>query len=132
LPEGIHASSEAETTFRFGGGSRQRKRLVARLRRWCELGRQVKAGRLLIDGSFVTAKKNPVDVDAVLFLPPDFGQQVERGNEAALELEDMLLRRRPEELFAAEDEDDWRRWAAFFAQTREPDGRRKGLVEITL
>ena len=31
---------------------------------------------------------------------------MERGVEAALELEEMLLTRRPEELFAAEDESD--------------------------
>ena len=44
----------------------------------------------------------------------------------------MLLTRRPEELFAAEDESDWYDWFEFFSRTREPDGRRKGLVEIHL
>jgi hypothetical protein len=38
----------------------------------------------------------------------------------------------PEELFAAEDETDWDEWVDFFRQTREPDRRRKGLVEIRL
>jgi hypothetical protein len=37
-----------------------------------------------------------------------------------------------EELFAAEDETDWKEWVEFFSQTREPDRRRKGLVEIRL
>lgn len=44
----------------------------------------------------------------------------------------MLLIRRPEELFAAEDEADWDDWVEFFSRTREADGRRKGLVEIKL
>jgi hypothetical protein len=44
----------------------------------------------------------------------------------------MLLTRRPEELFAAEDESDWNDWFEFFSRTREPDGRPKGLVEIQL
>jgi len=44
----------------------------------------------------------------------------------------MLLTRRPEELFAAEDETDWEEWVDFFRQTRETDRRRKGLVEIRL
>jgi len=44
----------------------------------------------------------------------------------------MLLTRRPDEIFAAEDENDWQEWVTFFSQTREPDGRRKGLVEIWL
>lgn len=50
----------------------------------------------------------------------------------ALELEQMLLTRSPEELFAAEDEADWNDWAEFFSRTREADNRRKGLVEIAL
>jgi hypothetical protein len=132
LPEGIHVCSAGEAVFRFGTGSRQRRRLAGRLRRWIELGRQVEARWLLLDGSFVTAKKNPDDVDAVLFVPPDFAQRVEQGEDAAVELEGMLLTRQPEELFAAEDEADWQGWCEFFGRTREPDGRRKGIVEISL
>ena len=40
--------------------------------------------------------------------------------------------RRPEEIFAAEDETDWNEWVEFFSRTRETDGRRKGLVELEL
>jgi hypothetical protein len=87
---------------------------------------------LLVDGSFVTAKAQPGDLDAVVLLPPDFKQQVESGVEAALELEDMILTRRPEEIFAAEDQIDWNEWVDFFSRTREADGRCKGLVEVKL
>ena len=85
-----------------------------------------------MDGSFVTAKKEPQDIDAVLLVPADFSEQVERGDEAAMELEGMFLTRQPEELFAAEDDADWQAWVEFFSRTREADGRRKGLVEIQL
>jgi hypothetical protein len=132
LPEGVYVCSEAEVIFRFGSLSRRRRRLVLRLRRWIELGRQVGARRLLVDGSFVTAKEEPQDIDSVILLPEDFTQQLEREFAPALELEEMLLTRRPEELFAAEDETDWQEWVAFFSQTREPDRRRKGLVEVRL
>lgn len=44
----------------------------------------------------------------------------------------MLLTRRPEELFAAEDEEDWNEWIDFFSRTREANSRHKGLVEIEL
>jgi hypothetical protein len=132
LPEGVYVCSEAEVIFRFGSSNRRRRRLVLRLRRWLELGRQVGAQRLLVDGSFVTAKEEPHDIDSAIFLPVDFLQQLEREFAPALELEEMLLTRRPEELFAAEDETDWQEWVAFFSQTREPDRRRKGLVEIRL
>ena len=87
---------------------------------------------MLVDGSFVTAKLEPDDIDAVILLPADFTVQVEHLRESAVELEGMLLTRRPEELFAAEDESDWNAWFEFFSRTRETDGRRKGLVEIKL
>jgi hypothetical protein len=132
LPEGVHRASEADVTFRFGATSARRRRLALRLRRWVDLLRRVRARRLLIDGSFVTAVSDPRDVDAVVLLPLDFQTQVDRGIEAALELEQMLLTRQPEELFAAEDDGDWDEWVAFFSRTREPDRRRKGLVEVEL
>jgi hypothetical protein len=86
----------------------------------------------LIDGSFVTAKAEPDDIDAVVLLPVDFREQLGRSDPLAMELEEMLLTRRPEELFAAEDAADWNDWVEFFSRTREPDGRRKGLVEVNL
>jgi hypothetical protein len=132
LPEGLHPASEAESTFQFGSTTPRRRRLVLRLRRWIVLARDIGARRLLIDGSFVTAKPEPDDIDAVILLPANFAILVEQGNESAIELEQMLLTRRPEELFAAEDESDWNAWFEFFSRTREPDGRRKGLVEIQL
>ena len=132
LPEGLHAASEAEVTFRFGASTRRRRRLALRLRRWIELIREIRGRRLLVDGSFVTAKEEPNDVDAVVLLPPDFEAQIEQGVEAALELERMLLSRHPEEIFAAEDEADWDEWVEFFSRTREADVRRKGLVEVQL
>ena len=87
---------------------------------------------MLVDGSFVTAKEEPQDVDTVILLPQNFTQQLAQEHPPALELEEMLLTRRPEEIFAAEDEVDWEEWVAFFSLTREPDRRCKGLVEIPL
>ena len=92
----------------------------------------MEAQRLLVDGSFVTAKEEPSDIDSVVLLPKDFSRRIESEFEPALELEEMLLTRRPEEIFAAADEADWNDWIEFFSGTREADGRRKGLVEIKL
>ena len=58
--------------------------------------------------------------------------QIEREIDAALELEQVLLTRQPEEIFAAEVNADWNAWVEFFSRTREFDGRRKGLVEVQL
>jgi len=128
----MYLATEAEITFRFGASTPRRRRLVLQLRRWVELARRVGAQRLLIDGSFVTGKDNPNDVDAVILLPADFDRQIENGIEAGLELEVMLLTRRPEEIFAAEDVADWNEWIDFFSRTRELYDRRKGFVEIEL
>jgi hypothetical protein len=132
LPQGVARASEAEVTFRFGSSTQRRRRLVLRLRRWTQLARDIRARRLMIDGSFVTQKADPNDIDAVILLPRDFEQQIERGIVAALELEQMLLTRYPEEIFGAEDDADWNDWLEFFSRTREADGRRKGIVEIEL
>lgn len=86
----------------------------------------------MVDGSFVTSKESPNDVDAVIWLPADFEKRVQNADHAALELEAMLDYRRPEELFGAEDQEDWDEWIEFFSRTREADGRRKGLVEVEL
>ena len=132
LPEGLHSANEAEVTFRFGSTTPRRRRLALRLRRWIVLANEIGVRHLLIDGSFVTAKSDPDDIDAVILLPANFAALIEQRNESAIELEQMLLTRRPEELFAAEDESDWNDWFEFFSRTRETDGRRKGLVEIRL
>jgi hypothetical protein len=132
LPLGLYLATEAEVTFRFGGSNRQRARLIHRVRQWIELCREIKAPRLFIDGSFVTAESEPNDVDAVVWLPDNFEDQLKINLDAAIELEQMLLTRRPEEIFAAEDATDWNEWVEFFSRTRESDGRRKGLVEIVL
>lgn len=132
LPEGVYVCTEAEAIFRFGSSNRHRRRLALRLHRWIELGRGVGARRLLVDGSFITTKEEPHDIDSVILLPTDFARQLEQEHEPALELEEMLLTRRPEEIFAAEDEADWEEWIEFFSRTRESDGRRKGLVEVRL
>jgi hypothetical protein len=130
LPEGVYVATEGEITFRFGTDTPRRRRLTLRLRRWIQLSRAVGAKRLFVDGSFVTAKPEPNDVDAVVWLPNDFVQQVDAGDLEAIELETMLLTRHPEELFAAEDRRDWDEWLEFFSRTREADGRRKGVVEV--
>ncbi|WP_089728178.1 hypothetical protein [Candidatus Thiosymbion oneisti] len=52
---------------------------------------------------------------------------VEANSDAAIEFEEMLLTRRPEEIFAAEDETDWNEWVEFFSRTREIDDRREKM-----
>ena len=127
----IQVRTEAEVVRWFGAGD-HRYGLVDRVRKWIRLGRAVGARRLLLDGSFVTEKDEPGDVDAVMLLPDDFREQLETGSSAASELQAMIRTREPKELFAAEDERDWWEWFGFFSRTREASGRYKGLIEVAL
>jgi hypothetical protein len=101
LPEGLHLAGESEIILRFGSTTYKRKVLSVRLRHWIQLCRSVGARRLFLDGSFVTAKPEPGDIDAVVWLNTDFATRVSRGEIAALELDMMLTTRQPEEIFAA-------------------------------
>jgi hypothetical protein len=132
LPIGVHPATEYEVTERFGQASTQRRLLMARVMDWLMLARAVGAQRFLLDGSFVTAKLEPEDVDCVCWLPSDFEEQCASGSEEANRLYFMLVTRRPEELFGVFTRERWEAWVAFFSQTREMDRRLKGLVEVIL
>jgi hypothetical protein len=127
----IQVCTEAEVVRWFGVND-HRDRLIERIRDWISLARAVHARRFLLDGSFVTKKDEPGDVDAVMLLPDDFREQVRSGKTEAVALYNMFRTREPKELFAAEDEEDWWRWFGFFSRTREANGRCKGLIEVML
>lgn len=44
----------------------------------------------------------------------------------------MVIAREPKELFVAHSTEMWDGWVEFFSGTREPDARRKGVVEVAL
>ncbi|HEX3313377.1 MAG TPA: hypothetical protein VHR72_00745 [Gemmataceae bacterium] len=132
LPEGLHLATESEVIARFGERNSHRRRLAPRVQRWLELAREIGARRFMIDGSFVTAKEHPNDVDAVVLLPEDFQTQLSDGDAAALEINAMIGSGRPKEIMAAYDEVDWETWLEIFSRTREQDDRLKGVMEIEL
>ena len=101
---------------------------MARVATWLSLARTVQARRFLLNGSFVTTRPAPRDVDCACLLPLDFEEQYNAGTEAAVSLYDMLVTRQPEEIFGVFTLPQWQEWVDFFGQTREADGRRKGVV----
>jgi hypothetical protein len=132
LPVGLHRATEAEVAERFAQGTERRRDLMARVAAWLQLARVVRARRFLLDGSFVTTKPAPNDVDCACLLPTDFEDQYNAGAGEALRLYDMLVTRQPQEIFGVFSLQQWEDWVDFFSQTREADGRRKGLVEVVL
>ena len=132
LPEGLHLVTEAEVAEQFGRTTARRRALMTRVTEWLALARAVGIRRLLVDGSFVTAKAEPGDVDAVCWLPDDFADQYYASKPEAVRLYEMLVTRHPAELFGVFSHPKWEAWVAFFSQTREPDARHKGLLEVIL
>jgi hypothetical protein len=124
LPSGIHRATIEEVVARFGHGSSERKVEASELADFVAWARKAQVRRLLVNGSFVTAKKAPNDVDVVI-LPsqatlsdPGFGE----FNEAAWPFLQVLV---------AADDADFEHWASRdFATDRK--GRQKGVVEIIL
>lgn len=62
LPYGIHPATLEEVTERFGGNERRRG-LLKGLREALTLLRAAGCRRVFIDGSFVTSKQHPNDID---------------------------------------------------------------------
>lgn len=73
LPEGVHRATLDEILARFGHGTPQREAVTGRLLRIYELVlRTKKLERFIIYGSYVTAKRDPGDVDIILVMRDDF------------------------------------------------------------
>jgi len=130
LPLGVHLATEEEVAQRLGKATERRRALMGRISVWLALARALGAQRLLLDGSFVTAKPEPGDVDAVCWLPSHFEDQYLAQVPEAVRLYEMLATRSPAELFGVFGAKRWEEWIEFFSQTREVDGRLKGLVEV--
>src|SRR5437667_10475675 len=72
LPPGIHPATVEEIAARFGIGSELREVQMESLRWLVDLGRRAGASRIVVNGSFVTDKLEPNDIDCVLLIGSDF------------------------------------------------------------
>ncbi|WP_089721432.1 DUF6932 family protein [Candidatus Entotheonella palauensis] len=76
LPEGVYQASIDEICARFGQDTPQRQVVTARLLRIYHLAEMTgKLDRVIIFGSYITAKPDPNDVDVVLVMRDDFELQ---------------------------------------------------------
>ena len=71
LPPGLHSADLVEVQRCFGSNE-TRRALLRHLDNFVELVRSVGAKKLILEGSFVTAKENPADIDVILVLPDTF------------------------------------------------------------
>ncbi|HTU22078.1 MAG TPA: hypothetical protein VMG10_28825 [Gemmataceae bacterium] len=124
LPPGIHPCSVAELVERFGSGSEEREAEISELVQLIEAAKRAGARRLLVNGSFVTGKLAPNDVDVVILPGPDYPRQ-------CLPLESDELVWPFLQIIVAVDDADLELWATrHFATDRHK--RPKGVVEVTL
>src|SRR5438445_2918222 len=72
LPPGIHQATLEEIASRFGQESELRQAQMESLRWLVDLARRSGAQRIVVNGSFVTDKLEPNDLDCVLLIGPDF------------------------------------------------------------
>jgi len=124
LPSGIHLCEIDELVERFGSGSPEREVATEELLDFLNWARSAGISRVIVNGSYVTAKQAPNDIDVVV-LP---GEEYPR-NEARLydqETHWPFL-----QVFVAIDRVDLEDWALNdFGTDRQL--REKGVVEVKL
>jgi hypothetical protein len=137
LPPGVFDCTLPELRERFGKfqGSDQRSRLFARLEELFQTTRRSGLFEaLLVDGSFVTAKLAPNDIDLVAVLLP--GHDFERDlpmSEYALVSRSMLRRQFGFDVLIAERGSRLHdTYVDFFSRVRDNPDIRKGLLRVNL
>jgi hypothetical protein len=84
LPEGHHTTTWEEISKVFGGAfGSHRALLLAQLLTWRDAARGVGlAGRMLLNGSFISTKVAPGDVDALFIFDEQTEERLKRDSEA--------------------------------------------------
>jgi hypothetical protein len=126
---------EAEVRFGVFRGSDRRPRLWAKLREFLS---EVRASAIvevvLLDGSFVSGKPDPNDIDLILIVPPshDFTADLTPAEYNALSKRRIVRRYGFDVLVARAGSEEYRRYAAFFQNVRFAPSQRKGIVRLIL
>ncbi|MBM3242728.1 hypothetical protein FJZ31_41235 [Candidatus Poribacteria bacterium] len=133
LPEGVHSATIDEVIRQFGSGTSQREVVTARLRRIYQLAKDTgKLQRLIIFGSYITAKPEPNDVDIVLIFDDDFDfitcdketKRLLEHQQATEEFGASIFWLRPSLLFLETLDEFIEGWQV------KRDGTRRGIVEV--
>lgn len=137
LPPGVHDCREDEIKVRFGSFqvSSRRPQLFARLEAYLSEARASQiVSSVVVDGSFVTGKPDPNDIDLILELSEghDFGADL-RPDEYNVVSKLRVHRRFGFDLLVARANSvEYKRWTEFFQQVRLEPGRQKGILRVRL
>jgi hypothetical protein len=124
LPPGIHRCTIEELASRFGSGSEERVTQMSELRHFFEAAKTAGVRRLMVNGSFVTGKLAPNDVDVVCLPGPGYPRQGLR-----LDSDDLVWPFL--QIIVAADDVDFESWATSQFST-DRKRRPKGVVEVLL
>jgi hypothetical protein len=130
LVSGIHDCSIRDVEQRFGRfqGSDRRPRLWSALETLISELRAARVGLfLVINGSFVTSKPAPEDIDLILVVSAshDFGRELSPAEYNVLSSQRVRRRHGLDLLVAREDSDQYQRYLKLFQQVRlEPDQKK--------
>jgi hypothetical protein len=91
LPPGLYLAEMNEIEERFGKSTPQRKMLFERLRMFVELAQHCGAQRMFVNGSFVTAKPEPSDVDVVIWVGTKYVELLNNDDEGARRFNGCLI-----------------------------------------
>lgn len=129
-----HLCSMEELVRRFGESTDRRKTLISHVVRVVKLAQDANGLRLIVGGSFVTAKPEPSDVDMAILLPESFFRNLNDVSAAnqLWELSQGQTRDFPIGLYLERDETAWWSWFRLFSSCRYPVHVYRGVVEIRL
>lgn len=137
LPEGVHVCTLEEFRLRFGvfQGSDRRVRLFNRLEQFVtDLRKSGLFQAVVVDGSFVTTKSAPHDIDLIVALPPDHNWFADLNPADYNLVSRRAIRRRFafDVLLAADGDAEYKGYVEFFSRVREDGSIRKGMLRIEL
>jgi len=137
LPAGVHDCSFDELKARFGSfqSCDRRPQLIARLEAFLSEARATGLiVGVLVDGSFVTSKPAPNDIDLILVVAPNhsFGADLSPLEYRVLSRRRVHRRYGFDLLVACDDSDAYHRYVGFFQQIRFAPGDAKGILRLKL
>lgn len=137
LPLGVHDCSMDELEVRFGGfqGIDQRSQLMAKLEGFLAEARTSGIVReVLVDGSFVTGKAVPNDVDLIVVVAEnhDFASDLLPLAYNVVSKRRVQRRYGFDILVAREGSVEYDKWVQFFQQVRLEPAIGKGILRVRL
>jgi hypothetical protein len=137
LPEGIHECAFDELVAHFGrfSSTDTRIRLCEKLAQLFQELRSTKLIRaVFVDGSFVTSKINPGDIDLIIVLPADFDESAELKpfQYNCISRKRVRTRFSFDVIVVIEDSLEFKNAIQFFSQVKNKMNTQQGILRINL